>query len=173
MNKIAVAVLVPALLVGGAAMNTSVLVVDVDAEDAPRMVFPVPLPVARAALAFAPDEARWIEAPDLAEHLPRVRRAIAALGDAPDGVLVEVEDGEEHVRVSKQGDVLRVRVTDGPGTDVDVDVPIASAGAALGAYDRERGSFRAAGLLAALGSVPDGDLVRVLDDSDEVQVSMW
>lgn len=173
MNKLAVAVLVPALLVGGVAASTSVVLVDVDAADAPHMVVPVPVPVARAALAFAPDEAQWVDAPELAEHLPTVEKAVAALGEAPDGVLVEVEDGEDRVLISKEGDLLRVRAGDGPGTKVDVNVPIASASAALQAYDRGRRSFRVGGLLAALGTVPGGELVHVLDGRDEVEIRMW
>lgn len=173
MNKIALLVLVPALLVGGAVVNTSVLLVDVDAGDAPHLVVPVPLPVARAALALAPDEARWVEAPEVARHLPMLERVVGALGESPDGVLVEVEDDDERVEVAKHGDIVRVRASDGPGTSVDVDVPIRSARAVLRAYDRDRRSFRSSGLLAALGTVPDGELVHVLDGENEVELRMW
>lgn len=173
MNKLALLVLVPTLLVGGAVVNTSVLVVDVDAGDAPHLVVPVPLPVARAALALAPDQARWVQSPDLAGHLPRLERIVGALGESPDGVFVEVEDGDERVKISKDDGVLRVRASDGPETTVDVDVPVRLADAVLRAYDRDRRSFRSSGLLAALGTVPDGDFVRVLDGEDEVEIRMW
>lgn len=173
MNKIAVLLLVPTLVVGGAVASTPVVLVDVDAADAPHLVAPVPVPVARAALALAPEEARWVEAPELARRLPGLERAVDALRGADDGVFVRVEDGDERVRVSKDGGLLRVRAVDGPATRVSVDVPFRLAEAVLRAYDRERAAFRSSGLIAALGTAPDGELVRVLDGEEEVGIRVW
>ncbi len=169
-RKLAAIAVLPALLLGGAAVNTSVLMVDVDTADGPHIVLPVPLPLARAGLAFAPDEARRVEVPELAEHLPHARRVVETLRDAPDAVIVDVEDGEEHVSVVKEGDVLRVRVVDGERTTADVRLPLGSADAVLRAYDVETRSFETSELVAALGAAPGGDLVRVLDGADEVSV---
>lgn len=172
-RKLAAVAIVPALLLGGAAVNTSVLVVDVQTPDSPHLVIPVPLPLARAGLALAPDEARRVEVPELAEHLPAAKKAVAALREASDGVFVEIRGRDEHVRIAKEDDLLRIRVIDGSKTKVDVSVPLAAAGEALLAYDREERSFDTSDLVAALGTAPSGELVRVLDGEDEVGIRLW
>lgn len=162
------------LVFAGAAMNTSVLTVDVETADAPRMVIPVPVPVAQAALVFAPDEAKRIEAPELARYLPYVERGLSALREAPNARLIEVRDRDDHVEITKQDDRLRIRVREaGDGARVDVDVPLAAAEAALRAYDRVGGTFDTGELLSALRSAPRGNLVHVLDGTDEVTIEVW
>lgn len=173
MGKIAAVALLPAFLVGGAVMNSSVLLVDVQEPDAPHMVIPVPLSVVRAGLAFAPDEARRVRAPELAEHLPRLARLVDELRGAPDAVLVRVDDRDEHVDVSKEGDALRVRVVDGEHTAAKIDLPLRSVKALLEAYDAEDRAFRTPDLVSALRTVPRGEVLRVLDGETEVQVRMW
>lgn len=173
MGRIAAAVMLPVFLVGGAVMNASVMLVDVHDADGTHIVVPVPLTLAQAALTFAPDEAKRIQAPELAEYLPHAGRILEELRKAPDGLLVEVEERDEHVRIAKEGDVLRIRVTEGNRTDVDLKLPLRSVQAMLGAYDEERRSFRASDLISALKSAPDGELVHVLDGGDEVQIRMW
>lgn len=172
-RRLAAVAAVPALLLGGAVMNTSVVVVDVQTPDSPHLVIPVPLPLARAGLALAPERAKRVEAPELAEHLPAAKRAVQALREAPDGVFVEFHDRSEQVRITKEADLLRVRVVDGSGTNVDVSFPLAAAGEALRSYDREDRSFDTSGLVAALAAAPRGELVRVLDGDDEVSIRMW
>lgn len=98
-RKVLAVGLVTFLVFAGAAMNTSVLTVDVDTADAPRLVLPVPVPAARAGLFFAPDEAKRIEAPELARHLPHARRMLGALRDAPSGELARVLDGTDEVTI--------------------------------------------------------------------------
>lgn len=162
------------LIFAGAAMNTSVLTVDVETADAPRMVIPVPVPVAQAALVFAPDEAKRVEVPELARYLPHVQRALGALREAPDARLVGVRDRGDHVEISKEDDRLRIRVREaGDGARVDVDVPLAAAEAALRAYDRESGTFDTGELVSVLRSAPRGNLVHVLDGTDEVTIEVW
>lgn len=169
-RKLAAVAVLPALLVGGAVANTSIVTVDVDTADGPHLALPVPLPLARAGLAFAPDEARRVEVPEVAEHVPQIRRVVEALRDAPDAVIVDVEDGEEHVSVAKEGDALRVHVVDGERTTADVRLPLGSADAVLRAYDAETRSFETSELVAAVGAAPAGELVRVVDGEDEVSV---
>ena len=173
MSKLAAIALFPVLVVGGAVVNTSVLMVDVDTPEGPDITVPVPLPMARAGLWFAPDEAKRVKAPELAEHLPHVMKAVAALRRAPDGVFVEVRDRDEHVEIVKEGDDLRVHVIDGSRTTVNVRFPLAAAQKALDAYDRDERTFDTSELVAALGSAPRGELVHVLDGEDEVRISMW
>ena len=68
----------------------------------------VPLVFARAALAFAPDEATHIEIPELNDYADVAEQIVDELLDATDGVLVEVHDGAEHVLNAKVGDGERL-----------------------------------------------------------------
>lgn len=172
MGKVAAAILLPVFLVGGAVMNAGVMVVDVHDSDGTRIVVPVPVALAQAALIFAPDEARNIEAPEADEYLPYAQRFVEELREAPDGVYVEVDEDDEHVRVSKEGDVLRVRVISGSDESVDVNLPLSSARAMLESYDADTRTFRASGLVSALTAAPSGKLVHVLDGGDEVEIRM-
>jgi hypothetical protein len=53
---------------------------------------------------------------------PAARAACRALADGPDGLLVDVADGAETVRIRKQSDTLDIHV-EGPGTDVHITTP--------------------------------------------------
>lgn len=159
-----------AVLVAGVMVHSGVMLVDVQEADGAHLVIPVPLAIARAGLAFAPNEAKYIHAPRVAEYLPHADRAVDALRDAPDGLLLEVEDGDAHVTIVKEGDVLRVRAIDGPGSSAEMTIPLRSAEAALRAYDRERGHFRTSKLVSALGAAPHGEIVNVVDGEDRVRI---
>lgn len=173
MAKYAAIALFPVLVVGGAVMNTSVVLVDVQQPDAPHVVAPVPLPIARAALHFASEEARRVRAPQLAEHLPLVERLLDELREAPEGVFVEVHEPGQFVLVAKEGDILRIQATDGEASVVDVRVPLGSVEAALRAYDAETGSFDTSELIGSLKHAPRGDLVQVEDGEQKVRIKMW
>lgn len=170
--KIAALTILPALLVGSAVMNSSVMLVHVDNEDV-SLTIPVPLALAQVALAFAPDEIKRIDVEDIAEFIPYLERIVAELETAPDGLFVEVEDGDDHVRVFKQDGMLKVRVEDGSDEKVTVRIPFAAMMAAVHAYDVEGEFFRTSRLVGALRAVPSGELVHVIDGDDEVHVSMW
>lgn len=173
MGRLAAAVLLPTFLVGGAVMSASVAVVDVHEADGTHLVVPVPLAVARAALAFAPPEAKHLEAPEVAEYLPHGERLVHELEGLPDGTLLEVDDSDERVKVAKEGDVLRVTARDGDRSEVDLRLPLGSVAGILRAYQVETRSFRTSDLIAALQDAPGGPLVRVLDRGDRVEVRMW
>jgi hypothetical protein len=87
----------------------------------------VPAALATTALHFVPD--RDIKARDseqLRECLPIIDAAIPALRDAPDGVLVEVVDAQDHVLVQKIGESVVVDVNDEQDV-VHVSVPLSAA----------------------------------------------
>lgn len=170
MGKLFGAALLSAVLVGGVAMHTGVVLVDVQDADGPRLVMPVPLLMARTGLVFAPDEVKRIQARDFAEYVPHAKRIVAELREAPDGTLVEVVDGDDHVTVAKEGDVLHVRALEGEETAADVYVPLASAEAAVRAYSVEGRYFRTSDLVAALGAAPRGDLIAVVDGEDRIRI---
>lgn len=170
MSKMLGAVLLSAVVVGGGLAHTGMVVVDVQEADGPRVVVPVPLALARAGAGLVPDEGRRIEAPGFARLRPHAKRAVDALRGAPDGMLVEVRNGDEHVGVTKEGESLRIRIREGAETRADVVVPLRSAEAVVRAYDREGGHFRTSRLVAALDHAPDGELVEVVDGDERVEI---
>ena len=138
-----------------------------------RIVVPVPLVVAQAALAFVPEVHTRVELPDEArEHLPLAHAVIEALAAAPDAELVRVEDADDLVVIEKAGDQLRVHVTEGDGESVEVSVPLAAVQEIL--EDAEDGELDARDVVRALRyNLRHGDLVRVADHGDRVNVWVW
>lgn len=104
--------------------------------DGPDISFSVPAALVGAGLRLAPhvvpheewERARHDIEAELSQIPPESRAAagelIRQLRDMPDAVIVEVEDGTDHVTVSKQGGDLRVSVRS-TDADVDVTVPVA------------------------------------------------
>jgi len=144
--------------------------VDVKQADGPRIIVPVPLFVARTALAFAPNEATHIDVPELAEHADQARQIVEALMAAPDGVLVEVRDASEHVLIEKVGDEIEIDVDSGEET-VSVSVPLTVAFDVLASYDGDR--LETSKILAALASASRTNLVHVRTAEEEVKVWIW
>jgi hypothetical protein len=174
MGKLAVILGVPIAMLATVA-SLGVMVVDVQ-EGGPsgsRIVVPVPLVAAQAALALAPvvappDKMR-IPAGEGLEHVGLAREVLEALAHAPDGELVRVEEQDEQVLVTKEGRSLRVRVR-GKGEDVDVNVPLHLAIQALPGRD---GRVNTAAIAGALSAVRFTDLVEVRDGNDRVRVWVW
>jgi hypothetical protein len=163
---------IPVLLLGLVA-STGLVVVDVKPSDGPRIVVPVPLLLAHAALRFAPDEATEVEVPELGEYSGIARRLVSELRDCPDAILVEVDDGGDHVLIEKLGDEIAIEVT-GDREEVSVRIPLAAASEVLDSYDGRR--LRVAGVLDALSSsssLSGTDLVHVRSDEEEVRVWVW
>ena len=173
MTKLAVILGVPIALLATIA-SLGVVVVDVR-EGGPngnRIVVPVPLVFAQAALAVAPAvaPADKMRIPDEAlEHVGLAREVLEALAAAPDGELVRVEERDELVVITKEGRSLRVRVS-GERENVSVNVPLHLA---LQALPDEHGRINTAALAGALGGVRFTDLVEVQDGNDHVRVWVW
>ena len=173
MTKLAVILGVPIALLATIA-SLGVVVVDVreGGPDGNRIVVPVPLVFAQAALAVAPAvaPADKMRIPDEAlEHVGLAREVLEALAAAPDGELVRVEERDELVVISKEGRSLRVRVS-GERENVSVNVPLHLA---LQALPDEHGRINTAALAGALGGVRFTDLVEVQDGNDHVRVWVW
>jgi hypothetical protein len=140
--------------------------------DGSRIVVPVPLVFAQAALALAPmaaphDKLRLPH--EAVEHVGLAREVIEALAAAPDGELVRVEERDEQVVITKEGRTLKVRVT-GKRENVSVNVPLHLV---LQALPGEDGRIRTVALAGALSSVRFTDLVEVRDGNDHVRVWVW
>jgi hypothetical protein len=173
MTKLAVILGVPIALLATLA-SLGVVVVDVreGGPDGNRIVVPVPLVFAQAALAVAPAvaPADKMKIPDEAlEHIGLAREVLEALAAAPDGELVRVEERDELVVITKEGRSLHVRVS-GERENVSVNVPLRLA---LEALPDEHGHIRTAALAGALGGVRFTDLVDVQDGNDHVRVWVW
>jgi hypothetical protein len=174
MLKTAAVVLIsiPLLLLGLVA-SSGLIVVDVKPSDGPRIVVPVPLFLAQAALGFAPLEAREVEVPELGEHYEIARRLVAELSDADDGILVEVDDRKDHVLVEKIGDEIAIEV-ESDDEEVSVRIPLAAVSEVLDSYDGKR--LHVEGVLDALSSsssLSGTDLVHVRSDDEEVKIWVW
>lgn len=166
----AVAVLALPVMLVGLALSSSCVVVDVKQADGPRIVVPVPLFLARTALAFAPDEARRVEIPELGEYHDVASRIIDELVDAPDGILVEVRDGDDDVLIEKVGDEIEIHVESDEET-VAVRVPLTMVADVLDGFDGTHLETR--DVLHALASANGSDLVHVKSAEEEVHVWIW
>ena len=154
----------------GVAATSSWVVVDVKTADGPRIILPVPLVAARAALAMAPEEARRVEVPEMAEYSELAARIIDELREAPDGVLVEVKDRDDDVLIEKVGDEIHIDVAS-DDEDVSVQVPLDAIAEVLESYDGRE--VDAAQILRALGSISRSDLVHVKTAEEEVKIWVW
>ena len=166
----AIAVLSIPLLLVGVCLSSSCVVVDVRPADGPRIIVPIPLVFARAALAFAPDEATHIEIPELDDYADVAKQIVDELLDATDGVLVEVHDGGEHVLIAKVGDQIEINV-DGDEEQVTVRLPLTVIAEILESYDGEKLETR--DVLEALSTLSRTKLVHVRTADEEVKVWIW
>ena len=163
---------IPLLLLGLVA-SSGLVVVDVKPSDGPRIVVPVPLFLAHAALSFAPQEATEVEVPELGEYSEIAGRLVAELRDCDDAVLVEVDDRDDHVLIEKIGDEIAIEVSS-DDEEVSVRIPLAAAAEVLRSYDG--GRLRVAGILDALSSsssLSGTDLVHVRSENEEVKIWVW
>jgi hypothetical protein len=175
MVKLAIILGVPIAMLATIA-SLGVVVVDVR-EGGPggnRIVVPVPLVAAQAALALAPladsHHAMKLQLPpEAAEHMGLAREVLEALAAAPDGEYVRIEQKDEQVVVAKEGRYFKVNVK-GPRENVSVNVPLQLALSALPGKD---GRIRTLALAGALSGVRFTDLVDVQDGNDHVRVWVW
>lgn len=163
---------VPVAMVGVVA-GTGVAVVDVKEKDGTHIVVPIPLVLAQVAATMAPPDAthRAMRGMERArKFLPLAEEIVAAVADAPDAELVSVDDGDEHVRISKAGREIQVRV-DGRREHVRVNVPIEMVQDTLS--KARHGRLYPEDVVAMLRSARMTDLVDVQDGDDHVKVSIW
>jgi hypothetical protein len=151
---------------------TGVAIVDVreGGPDGTRLVIPVPLALADAALLFADDKRTRLECPEFAEHREAAIRLARELRHAPDGRFVEIEGRREHITIDKANDLLVVEIHDGDD-EVLVRAPVAAVLELIESYDGQ--AFRAEDVLAAVRRGPSGEWVRVRDGGDHVRVWVW
>jgi len=174
MVKLAAVLAVPLAFLATVA-SLGVMVVDVQegGPDGHRIVVPVPLVLAQAAVAVAPAVAdRELRVPDndVLEHIGVARGVLEAIAAAPDGELVRVEERDEQVLIVKEGDALRVRVHGKDGEDVSVRVPLT---VALNALPGDDGRISALALAGSMSAVRFTDLVDVREAGSGNHVRVW
>ena len=160
------------LAAGAGLASMDYVVVDVKPDrDAPRIIVPIPLLAAEAALSFLPDRDLRVDMGPAAERMLPVARELAAeLRAMPDAELVTVEDGDETVRVAKRGDRLEIRVRNGSREQININVPIECLEQALGSIASGRLALRR--VVSALHRA-DGNIVEIVDGAEHVRVYLW
>jgi hypothetical protein len=85
-----------------------------------NLYLPVPAAFIHAGLTVLPaliEDDVWEEVRiDLGEWAPVAAEALRAVEDAPDAVLVDIENDRESVRIEKDGRTLEIHIRDGKGS---------------------------------------------------------
>lgn len=155
--------------VGVASMDYVVVDVKSDPE-LPRLVIPVPLLAAEAALALVPEQDARLEIGDADRYVAVARELMGELRRMPDTEIVRVEERDELVTVTKRGGQLQLRVS-ARRERVSVNLPLDSVEEMLDSVRGGRVDLRRA--LASLRRIGGGDLVEVVDADQHVRVYVW
>lgn len=145
--------------------------VRVDEADGARVRVNVPVSLAEVALEMAGKEgfegkhAHWDHHGDVT--LEDIRRLWRELRDAGDADFVEMQEGDEHVRVYRRGDRVFVEVDEDGTEKVRVRMPAAIVNTLLGTEGEELDLLAAMRELARSG---DQDLVEIQDEGTRVRV---
>ncbi|NNE43299.1 MAG: hypothetical protein HKN12_03750 [Gemmatimonadetes bacterium] len=148
--------------------------VSVDGGDSERVRVNVPLALVETVLPLI-DESEFshgklrIEGEELShEDIVAILRAVR---DADDGEYITVQDGDEHVRVSKENRYIKVHVEEdnGRGDNVNIRIPVEILEALVSGDDDELDVIAA---VRALKNHANGDLVTVMDE-DGTEVRIW
>jgi hypothetical protein len=125
LGKIAVGFLATTAALTGYIVQDGFVHVSVDesAKDGTHLHLVVPAQLASIAAHFAPPNHLQGHQRELRELLPALKLSALELAKLPDSVLVEVRDGDEHVLVSKAGDGVSVE-KDSTEEHVKVWVPL-------------------------------------------------
>ena len=100
--------------------------VDEGGPDGTRLYIPVPAILVHAGMSLMPmqvEEDVWEDVrTDLGEWAPVAAEVLRAVEDAPDAVLVDIENDRESVRIEKDGRTLEIQVRDG-NDSFEISVP--------------------------------------------------
>lgn len=145
--------------------------VRVDEADGAKVNINLPMSLVDVALeigqknGFDEDDLRFD--PDGDVTIEDLRRMWGELKDAGDADLVEVQDGDEHVRVYKRGDRVHVDVDEDGEEKVRVEMPAAIVDALLSGEDERLDLPAAARELARIGSQ---EVVRIDDEGTTIRI---
>ena len=134
-GTVAVIILGWVLLVGVVFAWGGVATVSIHSGDGgPNLYLPIPLALVNAAVATGRQVVDVDHLIDIEAHIgaelgdwgPMVREMLEVIEECPDVTFVEVVDGDQHVKVFKQGRYLKVSVDDGDQFSVQVSLPARS-----------------------------------------------
>lgn len=119
---VAVFVMGSGLLLAASVARSGLVTVKVDEGDGRRIFIPVPAALVSVGLDVLPlmverNACAKVRA-DLKEMGPALAGALRDLEDAPDAVLVDIQNDRETVRIVKEGRSLEIHVRDSTGTVV-------------------------------------------------------
>jgi hypothetical protein len=164
------AILIALVLLIGYVVQAGFAVVHVKTPDA-RVWVPVPLAFGHLAgyLLDIPlkTDGKFQEVWQYRDAAAEILRQLPGL---PDADLVQVDSGQEHVRIFKRGDALFVQV-DTPREKVNVRLPMQTVEQLADALEKPNANL--GDLVACLDSKSSGDVVYVKTDSEEVRISVW
>jgi hypothetical protein len=103
-------------------------------------------------------------------YLPVAEEVMAAIAEAPDAELVSVDDGPDHVRISKVGREIQIRV-DNRHEQVSVNVPIDMVQETLRKV--HHGRMYPEDFVRLLREARMTKLVDVVDGDTHVKISVW
>lgn len=153
------------------AQEASWIHVRVDETDGARVRVNLPISLVEVALDAAGKEALkgedfdWDSESDVS--LDDIRRMWRELREAGDAEYVDARDGDEHVRVYRDGDRVHVRVDEDDREKVRMDMPFAIVETLLGTEGDELNVSAAMKELARTGNQ---ELIRIQDDDATVRV---
>lgn len=123
--KVALGLGVTTAAAGAYVFHEGVIRVDVDEhrDGGTHMHFWVPATVVSTGLHFVPREKLQCTAKDVRPYLPVLRELSKELGKYPNAELVDVADGEDHVRISMVDGKIQIDAVSHEGDVVHVTVP--------------------------------------------------
>jgi len=152
-----------ALLVAPLFMGIVLVDVETHEPEAHRIIVPVPLAVARLAVAFAPSHELQAKAPtELTRYRTQILQALDELENAGDATLVTVHSRDEEVHIALQDGKLVFDVKD-HGEVVRGALPLRAVRRVLERWDGR--SVQARMALDFLDAIPRGEFLTV-DSSD-------
>jgi hypothetical protein len=160
-----------ALLIAPLFMGWMVVDVRTRGCDPHHLWIPLPVGVARVALAFVPDRKLSCAAPaELVKHREHLRAVLDSLAGCPDTVLLSVRSPEAKVRIATERGTVQLDV-DAPDARVHSAIKIEAFRKALEHWDGSDIHPKAAlDLLAGLGR---GELLSVRSHDADVSISYW
>ena len=176
MKKTIIAVALAALVAGGAGDlsatdNDLWLHVKVEEDSDTKVTVNLPMSVVGKALPMLPQEhfsAEHMHLDGMEISIAEMRELWQEVQNTPDVTFVTVEEGDETVKVWKEGGYLMVSVNEGEhGEHVEVRVPSRVVDALLSGDGEE---LNLVGALEALVDEGEGDLVTVTGDNENVRV---
>jgi hypothetical protein len=158
------------VLVVGYVVQAGIAVVKVKTPDA-RIWVPIPVALGHLAGDFIDLSLRQEEEfQEIWQHRQVVAEVLKYVPGMPDADLVEVRNGQEHVRIFKKEDFLCVQV-DAPREKVNVRLPVQTIERLVEVLNDPHASI--GDLIACLEWQTAGDLVYVKTDKEEVRISLW